>query len=893
MCGLIQRHGTAQHSTLEARATLSPATRPVVFSISTAHRVRCGQWTNRASSPDSLDARTPQGDLNTETLGRVQALPIRGRATKGISVCRKKGISGPHLAPRPEKHKMDLTSPAAALRSLARRAVPAADLAEAQRAMPYFLPPRESTPPPDSEIPTLAHLEEALLALARSPCWESNAAAFVCSKDAMPSLSDDFFAAIQRIVKEAALEHTEPRVRSTAVGVIEQLAKRRPAATWEDFGNHLVELVDRNFDLDAEERAHESERLAARSLTRLPPKSGEVDMQCPLRPGVAQMRRTQLFSVICAVGADSDEQFPFDKELVPEQQSSAEASGGRPRSNSRGSATSYYTRGTLSADLVHETMGWKALETSMRALQSLVKGYGPSFVRDGLLTRDLFELISRRALAHQNRYVREVGYDLCAAIAGASFASLPSDETQQVVDALVGAVSRGLSDNWSQVRFAASVAARSLMLGLGAEGRLQRRHLDQVLPRMCLNRYYLAEGVRLYSQESWKQVFGDTGAVKVAEHMRAVVDYYVSQASADNHAVREAACHCIAELASKVNRTQVAPHVTRLLAALVDCFKDESWPVRDAACVACGSFVSNFPTESALMLPELYSLWFEHLSDNIWSVREDSAVALGLVLKCPELREDAMARVKQQLGKLLPAVQSQMAAGQDADSHTHAHQHAHEHSHSHTAARESAHSPSPVLRGNGRPRSGSGGLRIHKGSIAELRHKRDMGEQDDLDEKHTDQAMFSCGSLAPKLRRGVGCMDHGFSRPKEPWESSDGAVYLLRSLAEASSVDAEAFLPELAATVLAARHFEQAYLLKETVWKQLPAIAQAIGKRPFKRYLDEFLRPLILSADSDQALESFAARSCLAFLQSWVGEGVLRGRVEALEPDGHELVRRI
>ena len=30
------------------------------------------------------------------------------------------------------------------------------------------------------------------------------------------------------------------------------------------------------------------------------------------------------------------------------------------------------------------------------------------------------------------------------------------------------------------------------------------------------------------------------------------------------------------------------------------------------------------------------------------------------------------------------------------------------------------------------------------------------------DPKHTDQAMFSCGSLAPKLRGG--CMDHSFAR---------------------------------------------------------------------------------------------------------------------------------
>lgn len=49
------------------------------------------------------------------------------------------------------------------------------------------------------------------------------------------------------------------------------------------------------------------------------------------------------------------------------------------------------------------------------------------------------------------------------------------------------------------------------------------------------------------------------------------------------------------------------------------------------------------------------------------------------------------------------------------------------------------------------------------------------------------QVMFSCGSLAPKLQRGGGCMDHGFTRQREPWEASDGAVYLLRELAQAAS----------------------------------------------------------------------------------------------------------
>lgn len=50
------------------------------------------------------------------------------------------------------------------------------------------------------------------------------------------------------------------------------------------------------------------------------------------------------------------------------------------------------------------------------------------------------------------------------------------------------------------------------------------------------------------------------------------------------------------------------------------------------------------------------------------------------------------------------------------------------------------------------------------------------------DDEHNNGVMFSCGSLAPKLKRGGGCMDHGFTRPKELWEMSDGSVFLLMEL---------------------------------------------------------------------------------------------------------------
>jgi hypothetical protein len=64
--------------------------------------------------------------------------------------------------------------------------------------------------------------------------------------------------------------------------------------------------------------------------------------------------------------------------------------------------------------------------------------------------------------------------------------------------------------------------------------------------------YYVAEGVRLFSQASWKMVVGDQGKTLVEQYIAETVTYYISQTEAENHAVREAACACVAELGAKV-----------------------------------------------------------------------------------------------------------------------------------------------------------------------------------------------------------------------------------------------------------------------------------------------------------------------------------------------------
>jgi len=477
----------------------------------------------------------------------------------------------------------------------------------------------------------------------------------------------------------------------------------------------------------------------------------------------------------------------------------------------------------------HMTEGWKCLETSYRALQKIMEGCGQDF--GPFLTSPLRDLIYR-SLLHPNRFIREIGYFVCKSMVHA----LPRDLLVSVAPELAKQLADGLSDNWSQVRFAASVGTRAFMESLGAG--VREEQFPILLPGMCLNRYYVAEGVRLYSQETWRLVMGDDGRMWTAKFAPQVVTYYIMQSKANNHAVREAACACIAELMVKVDPDAVRPHVQKLLAALLLAFKDASWPVRDAACVATGRCVGAFKEESAAMLDELYNLWFAHLWDNIPSVREDAAIALGNVVR--SYGQDAVERILPELEAILP-----QAKEQPNDSKRYA------------------------------------GLENTTTFGAAAKNARDNDEK-----LHTNQTLFSWGSLAPKFQRD-GCMDHGFAREREPWEASDGALYLLRELADVAPKEVPRFLP-MVTEIASLQHFAYAPSLQETLWKCLPKIARSIGKKVFKPYLEPLLEPMFRCLTCGHQLAEVAAGECIGAVRDMLGPNIFAGR---LTDDQQDLMR--
>ena len=96
-------------------------------------------------------------------------------------------------------------------------------------------------------------------------------------------------------------------------------------------------------------------------------------------------------------------------------------------------------------------------------------------------------------------------------------------------------------------------------------------------------------------------------------------------------------------------------------------------------------------------------------------------------------------------------------------------------------------------------------------------------------------------------------MDHGFSRAQEPWELSDGCVYLIKELTLVRCPDD----PEVEKKVLKLfekhsssladlgfiDHFKHASSLKEQLFRSLTAICsnEGLGKKKFRGFVELFI----------------------------------------------------
>jgi len=518
------------------------------------------------------------------------------------------------------------------------------------------------------------------------------------------------------------------------------------------------------------------------------------------------------------------------------------------------------------AQIFHDTAGWKNLETSMKCFQEMVQGCGTEFVSE--FNPDLLDLIST-TLNHTNRFVRETGFHVCATLITAcaggeqslSQAKSSGDnmevdeigveaETDMIIDdnaqspilvlgeKLSKELSNGLADNWSQVRLASLTATRAFLLALSSAE--QEQFFPLLLPRLCLNRYYLAEGVRLYSQRTWAELVGARGCKLVEQYLSQVVVYYIECTKADNHAVREAACQCIAELAKKIDKVALQPAVPVLLNTLIECFQDESWPVRDMACVAAGSFVRSYPEESRPSFPEMLPLFYQNLEDPISSVRQGAAIAISNVVRAygQEILSDLITRITNAIDNLKNQPEESEKYGS-----------------------------------------------LDSGPTTYGVAKRVRDNDPDL---HENQTMYSCGSLAPRMSKGGGGGCSGgsnFKKVSEPWELADGCVHLVGELANIKECESSMeSLLSVMARIYTFKHFVNHISLFQTVCTRIYTMSPVLDKRILKGQLETFFDLIFYCLESENGLASYSAEQCLQALSTRLGPNILKGRIENYNP---------
>ena len=219
---------------------------------------------------------------------------------------------------------------------------------------------------------------------------------------------------------------------------------------------------------------------------------------------------------------------------------------------------------------------WKDLEVTLGCLGKMFQGLGEA--ASSRLDQEVLALVFS-CCCHHNRFVRDTGYKVCTVLlaaagdgAGGAGAELGGE--------MSGHLAAGLADSWALVRLSATLAAAQFLAG----GRGRAQHHAQLLPRLCLNRYYPAgqvtpltycndiyhifypaEGVRLAAQRAWVSVCGAGGRALLARQLAATLAYYSEAAASRHQPAREAACHCLAELASKLDTETVAPHLAVIL----------------------------------------------------------------------------------------------------------------------------------------------------------------------------------------------------------------------------------------------------------------------------------------------------------------------------------------
>ena len=126
-------------------------------------------------------------------------------------------------------------------------------------------------------------------------------------------------------------------------------------------------------------------------------------------------------------------------------------------------------------------------------------------------------------------------------------------------------------------------------------------------------------------------------------------------------------------------------------------------------------------------------------------------------------------------------------------------------------------------------------------------------------------------------------MDHGFARAKEPWEHSDGCIYLVRELSRSKRAALVANYLDSLSDLGYVDHFKHSTHMKENLFKSVRTIMENLKKK-FRAFLELFLAPLFRNLRNDNRNCSAAAEDCLFAMEKQLGPNIFKAILEKEDP---------
>jgi len=184
-------------------------------------------------------------------------------------------------------------------------------------------------------------------------------------------------------------------------------------------------------------------------------------------------------------------------------------------------------------EILHQSAGWRTLETSCKALLEVARSEGQRFAKH--VDEEVLGLVTR-TLSHTNRFVRETGFQICAELseivhaAATSSAAAPAVEAdastesgdvgvatecptganRDVFDATMsGLIATGLADNWSQVRVTVLSANPWLLAVFGCLSAERLVSVSELLAALALHSSFSC-GIALYPPPPHTYKLADT-----------------------------------------------------------------------------------------------------------------------------------------------------------------------------------------------------------------------------------------------------------------------------------------------------------------------------------------------------------------------------------------------